>query len=62
MPILSQMNVKGQDYDLSAEWNNVQNKPAIETASVECTQAEYDALVQAGTVQQNVTYFITDGV
>ena len=29
--------------------------------SVTLTQAQYDALVQAGTVEPNTTYFITDG-
>ena len=61
-PKLNQMNINGQDYDISADWANVDNKPNLEKPSVECTQAEYDALVQAGTVQADVTYFITDGV
>lgn len=61
-PVLDQMNIGNQDYDIAPDWSKVQNKPNLETASIECTQAEYDALVQAGTVQTDVTYFITDGV
>ena len=39
--------------DASSEWQN-------KSTRIECTQAEYDALVLAGTVLPNVDYYITD--
>ena len=45
--------------NFSGSYNDLKDKPTNNI--VELTQAEYDKLVQDGTVQKDVLYFITDG-
>lgn len=38
-----------------------ETKAYADGKQIEITQAAYDALVNAGTVDENITYYITDG-